>query len=85
MLHGYRAPEPEPLEPAPDPTRLTSEQRVYAWRLLELTSAAKGDAALTLGALSWLTHLARSKCDLHAACDALRAGCTPEMAVDIFT
>lgn len=86
MLYGKPPAEPESLEPEPDPNKLTSEQQLYAWRLLELTSAAgQGSKGVTLADLNWLTFIARSRCDLHKACDALRAGCSVKLAVDIFT
>lgn len=88
MLYGKPPAEPESLEPEPDPNKLTSEQQLYAWRLLELTSAVRKGTkqeGLTLADLNWLTRIARSRCDLHKVCDALRAGCSVTLAVDIFT
>ncbi len=60
--------------------RLSPEQERRAWRLLQLLDAGYPlDGAQRLAALD----VGPDKVDLHEACDLVRNGCSPALALEI--
>lgn len=74
-----RNPEPElkaPVDPA--------AQKLHDWRLLNLIRAY-GQEPIDMDDVELLGLIARGTADLHAACKALKNGCSLGQAVVIFT